>query len=31
MEAIISKSNNWIGKDMILQDQRDPLGGTNKT
>lgn len=31
MEGIIYKYPNFIGKEPLLQDTRDPLGGSNKT
>jgi len=31
MQSMVAKFHNFIGKDMILQDLRDPLGGNLKT
>jgi hypothetical protein len=31
MEGIMHRYTNMIGKEPMLQDNRDPLGGSNKT
>jgi hypothetical protein len=31
MKNMVGKFHNFIGKDVILQDMRDPLGGNSKT
>lgn len=31
MEGLTYKQSDLIGKDLIIQDTRDPLGGSNKS
>lgn len=31
MQNMVPKYYNYVGKDVILQDLRDPLGGNSKT